>query len=186
MPRRGSRSPPMRNADRSLSDALGADGVAYVLRHSLDRPSLVRLSNARRVTIPGMRNQSVPIDRLAQSLAERFLKDDPTCRALLSALDTAHRKFLDEWRRLPAEEAQARLAEERLTAPASARLLYALARAPREGLGAEQARALFARCAQPAKKEPRAEASGEEIARQQDLVDKLAAAEAALERSRTR
>ena len=96
----------MRTADRTLLDWLGEEGIATALRFSLNRASLVRLANARRVSIPGMRNQSVPMDRLAAALAAKFATEEASRRTLISALDTANRKLIEEWRGLSEEEAQ--------------------------------------------------------------------------------
>src|SRR5262245_53729343 len=122
----------MRAADRSLLEWLGEEGLAAILKSSLDKNSLVRLANARRVTVPGMRNQSVPAERLARGLAEKFVRDEASRRPLLSALDTANRRLLEEWRQLPEEDARGRVADERVTGAAAARLLYAVARERRE------------------------------------------------------
>ena len=88
----------MRAADRTLLEWAGEEGVAAVLRHSLERSSLVRLANARRVNVPGMRNQSVPADRLAAALAAKFAKEEASRRTLLSAQDAMQmaRTYLEE------------------------------------------------------------------------------------------
>lgn len=177
----------MRAADRTLLEWIGEDGVALVLKSSLDKASLVRLANARRVNIRGMRNQSASADRLSKALAEKFTKEDASRRVLLAALDTANRKAIEEWRRLPEEEAIARVNDEKITGLASARLVYALCRHRREGIGAEEARALLSR-GRPAPKraEEVSEPDGEEPSGQDEITGRLAAAEQEVERLRTR
>ena len=169
--------------------------MAAVLRLSLERSSLVRLANARRVNVPGMRNQSVPADRLAAALAAKFAKEEASRRTLLSALDTANRKLTEEWRQLSDADALARVADEKLSTPAAARLLYVISRERRESIGIEQARMLLARCRPPAGREPApagpAAAPGptELQSLQQEhysLAARLADAEQALERIRRR
>src|SRR5262245_6762529 len=109
----------MSAADRTPLEWLGEEGVAAALRSSLDRRSLVRLANARRVNVPGMRNQSVPADRLAAALAAKFSEEEASRRILLSALDTANRRLMEEWRALTDADALARAQDEKVSGPAA-------------------------------------------------------------------
>ncbi len=176
----------MRKADRTLLEWVGADGVAAVLRHSLDRASLVRIANARRVSVPGMRNQSVPVDRLARALAEKFQKDDAAARVLLVALDTTNRKTFDEIRRQTDDEVRTRAADERLTGPAAARLLYVLSREKREPWAAEAARALKERAVVRSRRDEAAEPAAESEAERTDRDARIAGLESGLEQAKLR
>jgi len=185
----------MRAADRTLLEWLGEEGLAAVLKSSLDKNSLVRLANARRVTVAGMRNQSVPADRLARLLAEKFARDEASRRPLMSALDTANRRLMEEWRQLPEEEARARVADDKITGAAAGRLLYAVARERRDTAAVEQARAIAARCRPPKREEPAADpdaatsqpAAAEGFAKERDeLHERLRQAEESIEKSRRR
>jgi uncharacterized LabA/DUF88 family protein len=181
----------MRAADRTLIEWLGEDGLATILRYSLNKASLVRLANARRVNIPGMRNQSVPADRLATALAAKFAKEEASRRTLLSALDTANRRFLEEWHGCSEEEARTRVLDEKASGAAAARVLYAMSRDKREGLGAEAAQALLSRLrgAGPRDETPAETAVqrlGEAQKEKEDLLEQLAAREQTIGKLRAR
>ena len=187
----------MRATDRTLLEWLGEEGVAAVLRHSLDRPSLIRLANARRVNVPGMRNRSVPVDKLAAALASKFAKEEASRRVLLSALDTANRRLIEEWKQQGDAEALAKVEEEKVTGGAAARLLYVMCRDRRDGVGVEQARGLLARSRPAQRREESSRDAAESsegdtrglqaVASERDgLAEQLAAAAQEAERSRRR
>ena len=65
----------MKTAEKRLLDTLDPAGLALVLRAALGRAEMVRIANASRVFVPGMRNRAVSLEHLSEALADKFVAE---------------------------------------------------------------------------------------------------------------
>jgi uncharacterized LabA/DUF88 family protein len=133
----------MKAIEKKLLEAFEPQVLSLVIRGTLSRSEMVRLANASRVGIPGMRNRGVSFTHLSEALADKFVAEGPGRRAILKALQSAVRPELPAYRKLGAEDARLRLADaERLRADTElGKLLLLLILEPKEGIGPEEIRA---------------------------------------------
>src|SRR5437867_8728357 len=136
----------MKAVDKQLLELLEPAGLALVLRGTLSRAEMVRIANASRVSVPGMRNRAVSLEHLSEALADKFVAEGPSRRMVLKALQSAVRPILPAYRRLGPEEIRSRLADgERVRADSGlGKLLFLLVTEPRDGIGTEEIRAAVA------------------------------------------
>jgi uncharacterized LabA/DUF88 family protein len=136
----------MKAIEKKLLEWLEPAGLALVIRTALGKNEIVRIANASRVSVPGMRNRAVSLVQLSDALADKFVAEGPSRRLILKALQSAVRSATPAYRKLTPEELRQRLADvERLRAdPELGKLLFLLAAEPREGVGGEEIRAAVA------------------------------------------
>lgn len=133
----------MKTLEKKLLETLNPAGLAFVIRSALGRVEMVRIANASRVSVPGMRNRAVSIEHLSEALADKFVAEGPSRRSILKSLQSATRSLLPAYRKLDVEELRARLAaDERMRADNDlGKLLFLLITEPRDGIGADEIRA---------------------------------------------
>lgn len=133
----------MKALEKRLLEVLEPAGIAAIVRGILPRAEMIRIANASRVSVPGMRNRSVSIEHLSETLADRFVADGSARRTILKALGGALRPHLPTYRKMETDEVRARLAGGERSAGDGElpRLLLHLLSEPREGVGAEEIRA---------------------------------------------
>ena len=145
----------MKATEKRLLEILDPSGLAVLIRGCLDRTEMVRIANASRVSVPGMRNRAVSLERLSEALADKYVAEGPARRLLFKALSSAARTAIQSYRKLTAEEIRARLSDTaRVRADTELpRLLFLLISEPREAVGADEIRAVIAEMLlpQPAK-----------------------------------
>jgi len=155
--------------EKRLLEVLGPSGLATLVRALLGRAEMVRIANASRVFVPGMRNRAVSLERLSETLADKFVAEGPARRAVLKGLGNASRAALAAYRKTTVEELHALLADpDRLRVlPDLFGFVFHLIAEPREGIGAEEIRAALATLKptqSPRESEAdAAESSGEEL-----------------------
>lgn len=133
----------MKAIEKRLLEVLEPAGLATLLRLALGRAEMVRIANANRVSVPGMRNRSVSLERLSETLADKFVAEGPARRSILKALANAARPALPAYRRMMVEDLLALLSDpERVHADSDlSRFLFHLIAEPREGITNDQIRA---------------------------------------------
>src|SRR5437867_4973890 len=162
----------MKAVDKQLLELLEPAGLALVLRGTLSRAEMVRIANASRVSVPGMRNRAVSLEHLSEALADKFVAEGPSRRMVLKALQSAVRPTLPAYRKLGPEEIRSRLADgERVRADSGlGKLLFLLIAEPRDGIGTEEIRTAIAEAASaPAVKEAAGPAAAAERDDDQEL-----------------
>src|SRR6185503_10245715 len=97
--------------EKRLLEVLEPAGLAALIRLLLGRAEMVRIANASRVFVPGMRNRAVSLDRLSEILADRFVTEGPARRAILKALAGASRPAVATSRKMSAEEIRSLLTD---------------------------------------------------------------------------
>lgn len=140
----------MKTLEKTLLSTLEPWGLALLVRGALSRPEMVRIANASRVSVPGMRNRSVSLEHLSEALVDKFVAGGPSRRLILKALGAATRATTAAYRRMSADELRERLADpERVrTDPETARLLYLLIAEPKDGISLDEVRAAVVETAQ--------------------------------------
>jgi uncharacterized LabA/DUF88 family protein len=93
--------------------------------------------------VPGMRNRSVSLEHLSEALADKFVAEGPSRKAILKALQSAVRPILPAYRKQNAEELRVRLTDaERVRADSElGKLLFLLLTEPKDGIASEEIRA---------------------------------------------
>ncbi len=117
---------------RRILDALGAEGLERMLRGVLDRPTLVRVANACRVSYPGKRAQTVPAGTLMADIAKKAAENPESGAALVKALEKACAAEIRETAALDEEDLLRLAAAPPPAARRGGALLFALAADPRE------------------------------------------------------
>jgi len=133
----------MKSTEKRLLDILEPAGLALMIRGALGRAEMIRIANASRVSVPGMRNRSVALEHLSEALADKFVAEGPSRKTILKALTTAVRSTLPAYRKQDVEELRARLSDaERVRADSDlGKLLFLLLTEPRDGITTEEIRA---------------------------------------------
>lgn len=133
----------MKSTEKKLLDILEPAGLALMLRGALGRTEMIRIANASRVSVPGMRNRSVELGHLSEALADKFVAEGPSRRTILKALQNAVRSMLPAYRKQDVEELRVRLSDaERVRADSElGKLLFLLLTEPRDGITPEEIRA---------------------------------------------
>src|SRR5262245_14732562 len=132
----------MKSTEKRLLDVLEPAGLALMIRGALGRTEMIRIANASRVSVPGMRNRSVAVDHLSEALADKFVAEGPSRKTILKALTNAAHSMLPAYRKQDVEELRVRLADaERVRADSDlGKLLFLLLTEPREGISTEEIR----------------------------------------------
>ena len=133
----------MKSTEKKLLDILEPAGLALVIRGALGRTEMIRIANASRVSVPGMRNRSVALEHLSEALADKFVAEGPSRKTILKALTNTVRTMLPAYRKQDVEELRTRLTDaERVRADSDlGKLLFLLLTEPREGITTEEIRA---------------------------------------------
>jgi uncharacterized LabA/DUF88 family protein len=132
----------MKTTEKRLLDILEPAGLALLIRGALGRTEMIRIANASRVSVPGMRNRSVSLEHLSEALADKFVAEGPCRKTILKALTNAVRTLLPAYRKQDVEELRLRLTDaERVRADSElGKLLFLLLTEPREGIATEEIR----------------------------------------------
>jgi len=133
----------MKSIEKRLLDILEPAGLALTIRGALGRSEMIRIANASRVSVPGMRNKSVSLEHLSDVLADKFVAEGPSRKTILKALTSSVRAMLPAYRKEDVEEIRLRLSDaERVRADSDlAKLVFLLITEPREGISPEEIRA---------------------------------------------
>ena len=152
----------MKTAEKRLLETLDPAGLGLVLRAALGRTEMVRIANASRVFVPGMRNRAVSLEHLSEALADKFVAEGPARKTIYKSLQASVRSLLPHYRKMDIDEIRARLSDaERVRADAEVgKLLFLLIAEPREGIGGDEIRSAAAEASRPpAAREPDAPAA---------------------------
>lgn len=143
----------MKTLEKKLLETLNPAGLAFVIRSALDRAEMVRIANASRVSVPGMRNKAVSIEHLSEALADKFVAEGPSRRAILKSLQSATRSLLPGYRKLEVDELRSRLTEDerRRVDHDLGKLMFLLVTEPRDGIGTDEIRAAAGEVSRPDK-----------------------------------
>src|SRR5262245_32727254 len=101
----------MKTVEKMLLQTFDPAGLALVIRGILSRAEMVRIANASRVFIPGMRNRAVSLEHLSDALADKFVAEGPSRKSILKALHNAVRSTLPAYRKMGIEEVRSRLTD---------------------------------------------------------------------------
>src|SRR6476659_734823 len=122
----------MKTAEKRLLETLDPAGLGLVMRAALGRAEMVRIANASRVFVPGMRNRAVSLEHLSEALADKFVAEGPARKTIYKSLQAAVRGLLPHYRKMDIDEIRARLSDpERIRADAEVgKLLFLLIAEP--------------------------------------------------------
>src|SRR5437867_4107023 len=101
----------MKAVEKKLLEILEPAGLALVLRGALSRAEMVRIANASRVSVAGMRNRAVSVEHLSEALSAKFVPEGPSPGRAPMPLNTAVDRMLPATPS-PARERDRRFREE--------------------------------------------------------------------------